>query len=296
VEKALKKQLIFFVAAVICVLVLPMTFLERPYTIYLDCNTVNGDTVERYVSGTAIFSIMPIGFFNPSSGYFGCYVYHYDYWCNQRFYYYVPYVWRVFWLCFGVGTTAAIICIIAIIGILKRKAIRFWILLASITLMVFGGFSLIYSLGLSRFPSVSGPVSMVFSILIILNAKKEQMFVKGSTSKVSDQVSGHLEAKTDKIKEKGVVDASQGEQITYLVGMIKSYKRIELEKASKYLGISPEDLRMMIFKLVGDGRVQGEWKDDNTFEISSNIDDFMSALDVQSRSSGGSEESKDRRT
>jgi len=65
---------------------------------------------------------------------------------------------------------------------------------------------------------------------------------------------------------------------TRLFGMIKVEKQFNLETAQDMLKIPKKEIKELIYDLVGEGKLEGEFQDE-TFLISSDIDDFLSALD-----------------
>ena len=60
--------------------------------------------------------------------------------------------------------------------------------------------------------------------------------------------------------------------------MIKVEKRINLEKAQEYLGVPERETKGFIYDLFGQGKLEGVFQG-NEFIISSNVDDFIKALD-----------------
>ena len=65
---------------------------------------------------------------------------------------------------------------------------------------------------------------------------------------------------------------------TRLFGMTKVEKQINLETVQDMLKIPKSEIKDLIYDLVGEGKLEGEFQDD-VFLISSDIDDFLSALD-----------------
>ena len=65
---------------------------------------------------------------------------------------------------------------------------------------------------------------------------------------------------------------------TRLFGMIKVEKQFNLETAHDMLKIPKSEIKDLIYDLVGEGKLEGEFQDD-IFLISSDIDDFLTALD-----------------
>jgi hypothetical protein len=65
---------------------------------------------------------------------------------------------------------------------------------------------------------------------------------------------------------------------TRLFGMIKVEKQINLEAVQDMLKIPKSEIKDLIYDLVGEGKLEGEFQDE-IFLISSDIDDFLAALD-----------------
>ncbi len=72
----------------------------------------------------------------------------------------------------------------------------------------------------------------------------------------------------------------QFDQKTRLFGMIQTEKKVDLPRASKFVGMSIDEIRGLIYDLVGEGKVQGEFIGD-TFLIKSDIGDFIASLDKE---------------
>jgi len=65
---------------------------------------------------------------------------------------------------------------------------------------------------------------------------------------------------------------------TRLFGMIKVEKQLNLETVQNMLKIPKSEIKDLIYDLVGEGKLEGEFQDE-IFLISSDIDEFLSALD-----------------
>lgn len=65
---------------------------------------------------------------------------------------------------------------------------------------------------------------------------------------------------------------------TRLLGMIKVEKQINLEAAQKMLNVPKSEIKDLIYDLVGEGKLDGEFQGQN-FVIFSDIDVFISILD-----------------
>ncbi len=77
---------------------------------------------------------------------------------------------------------------------------------------------------------------------------------------------------------------------TVLFGMVKAERKIDIKQAAMYLKMKPEDLRVMLYRLVGEGNLSGEFNGD-VFQVNSDADRFISELD-KAFVSWGSEGSK----
>ncbi|TKJ18917.1 MAG: hypothetical protein CEE42_16005 [Promethearchaeota archaeon Loki_b31] len=80
-----------------------------------------------------------------------------------------------------------------------------------------------------------------------------------------------------KTSERKIKEMKEIDKKIRLIGMIKVEKRINLRKAQKYLGVPESEIKGFIYDLVGQGKLEGEFQG-NEFIISSNIDDFIKAL------------------
>ncbi|MHA1518947.1 MAG: hypothetical protein ACTSRK_02075 [Promethearchaeota archaeon] len=67
-------------------------------------------------------------------------------------------------------------------------------------------------------------------------------------------------------------------QKTRLFGMIKTEGKIILERAEEYLGMSMEEIRGLIYDMVGEGKIEGKFQK-NEFIITSGINNFVDLLD-----------------
>ena len=65
---------------------------------------------------------------------------------------------------------------------------------------------------------------------------------------------------------------------TRLFGMIKVEKQLNLKTVQDMLKIPKSEIKDLIYDLVGEGKLEGEFQDE-IFLISSDIDEFLSALD-----------------
>ena len=68
-----------------------------------------------------------------------------------------------------------------------------------------------------------------------------------------------------------------------LFGMIKTRKNINIKQAAEFLKVSPDLIEGLIYDLVGEGKVEGRFKDD-VFIFESDIDQFISILDESYKS------------
>lgn len=81
-----------------------------------------------------------------------------------------------------------------------------------------------------------------------------------------------------KTSERKIKDMKETDKKIRLIGMIKVEKRINLGKAQEHLGVPESEIKGFIYDLVGQGKLEGEFQG-NEFIISSNVDDFIKALD-----------------
>ncbi len=66
-----------------------------------------------------------------------------------------------------------------------------------------------------------------------------------------------------------------------LTALIKDKKEFSISSIARIIAISPEHLKLLIFELSGSEKINGKFLDDDTFQIESSTDDFLSALDSQ---------------
>lgn len=62
---------------------------------------------------------------------------------------------------------------------------------------------------------------------------------------------------------------------------IKKNQQINLKEFSNKFNIKLENLKLMIYELIGDGKIEAESINDKTIKITSNIDEFINILDKQ---------------
>ncbi len=67
-----------------------------------------------------------------------------------------------------------------------------------------------------------------------------------------------------------------------LIGMVKLQRVVDVNEAGRLLHISPGDVRVIIFALAADDKIKGQFEGD-IFRITSDVDDFITALDQQFR-------------
>ena len=76
-----------------------------------------------------------------------------------------------------------------------------------------------------------------------------------------------------------------------LYGMIKLDKKIDLQVASKLFNSPIQDVKGLIYELVGEGKLEGSF-DGNLFMIESDVNDFLLELDSQFKNWSENEETK----
>lgn len=77
-----------------------------------------------------------------------------------------------------------------------------------------------------------------------------------------------------------------------LYGMIKSRKKVDIDAATKILNMSRNDIEVLIYDLVGEGKIEGEFQD-NEFIIKSDVERFIASLDGAFADWGKKTETKD---
>lgn len=93
------------------------------------------------------------------------------------------------------------------------------------------------------------------------------------------------------VQGKSQIDAEKMK--TRLFGMIKTMKKIDLAQAPAMLGIDKQTIQQLLFDLVGEGKIDGEFVDDNVFIIVSGVDVVLTALDSQFAKWGDNEQNKE---
>ncbi len=73
-----------------------------------------------------------------------------------------------------------------------------------------------------------------------------------------------------------------------LLGMIKIQQRVDVNEAAQLLYMTPGDVRVLLFTLAADEKVKGHFSGD-IFLITSDVDDFVAALDQQFKQWGAKE-------
>ena len=66
-------------------------------------------------------------------------------------------------------------------------------------------------------------------------------------------------------------------QVIRLIGMIKAERQINMEFASNILDMPEKDIRLMIYELVGEGKLEGRFQGKD-FMITSEIDPLIISL------------------
>ena len=92
--------------------------------------------------------------------------------------------------------------------------------------------------------------------------------------------------------EREGIASSVDKMKTRLFGMIKSMKKIDIPSASEMLGMKPGVLKNLLFDLIGENKIAGEFTGD-VFTITSEVDTFITALDTEFSTWGAKERSKD---
>ena len=69
------------------------------------------------------------------------------------------------------------------------------------------------------------------------------------------------------------------DQRTRLYGIIKVHNEVDLGNAEDILGVKRKEVEGLIYDLVGEGKVEGEFRG-GKFVITSNVEDFIQALDA----------------
>jgi len=103
-----------------------------------------------------------------------------------------------------------------------------------------------------------------------------------STISQKETIQEELKQKTNNVEIPVLIpsrDKITFDQKTRLFGMIKVEKRIKLTEANQYLGMNKNDIKGLIYDLVGEGKIDGEFQGED-FIISSDVNDFIEALDA----------------
>ena len=129
---------------------------------------------------------------------------------------------------------------------------------------------------------LGGGILFILLILTIINrflqARKHQRVQAEDTLKTMK--------KAEEIKTRGFDEVTKKR----FFGLIRLNGKINFQEASKMMGITPEQVKMLLYELAGDGSVTGKLIDDNNFQISSDINShdyskkFWTKLDIPFRS------------
>ncbi len=66
-----------------------------------------------------------------------------------------------------------------------------------------------------------------------------------------------------------------------IFSMIKAYKKLIFSDIEIVLDIEQEKMLLLIYELIGEGKVEGEFPDEDTFQINSDVDTFIKMLSAQ---------------
>lgn len=168
------------------------------------------------------------------------------------------------WLGFG-GYEGLFLVLLAIIFILYYK-IRFAIIFQVISCCSLF-FNLFYILGTSH------PLSfgIIFLVICLCGFAVNIFFL----FKIRNLEKEHAEQKFQVMLKR---TGGGGNIKNRLFGMIKVEKQLNLKTIQEMLKIPKEDIKALIYELVGEGKLEGEFQDE-VFLISSDIDEFLEALD-----------------
>ncbi len=112
-------------------------------------------------------------------------------------------------------------------------------------------------LGISNYFGIIGIIITVIGLMLTVIQKRKEK-EKSTAVKISQNISE--DAKLE------------------LIGMIRAYKKLSFNEASKTMGISELALKKILYKLVGSGEIAGTM-DEKSFTLESGVDDFIKALD-----------------
>ncbi|MHA1673283.1 MAG: hypothetical protein ACTSYI_06620 [Promethearchaeota archaeon] len=115
---------------------------------------------------------------------------------------------------------------------------------------------------------------MGFGMILSLGANIRSALVMNIPSKLEKLISNMKEKERQKLSS--ISDISNSKTILY--GMIKLDKKIDVNEASKRLNISVIEIKNLIYHLVGEGKMDGEFQGD-LFIFSSDVDVFIENLD-----------------
>ncbi len=124
-------------------------------------------------------------------------------------------------------------------------------------------------------------ITILLILAYIFNKKGKEMEEK------------YLDLQEDEVKtQRGLEKGSK----TILFGMIKAHKSIEISKAAETLNIHPEQIKRLIYEFLGEDKIEGSFIGDDTFQIQSDINEFISVLDSKFEDWRESEQTKNGKT
>jgi hypothetical protein len=112
----------------------------------------------------------------------------------------------------------------------------------------------------------------------LFNQYKDKMQER-KKEKIQQKAGGLFNRKLiqQKLSKEGL--SSDYDPKTRLYGMINAEKKINLESAKRMIGLSEDEIKGLIYDLVGEGKIDGNFEG-NEFIIKSDIEDFIRFLDA----------------
>ena len=126
-----------------------------------------------------------------------------------------------------------------------------------------------YDLGLGFYIGFISWIGLCVLTLIIFRFRKVEVQIKKKKEEFQER---KIKTMTERIG----IDFDKKNR---LFGMINAEKQINIEIAFKDLKIPEDEIKGLIYDLVGEGKIKGEFQGKN-FIITSDIDDFLKALDA----------------
>lgn len=129
-------------------------------------------------------------------------------------------------------------------------------------------------------------LGIIFGIMHINQRRRLDKLMSGETTKTHEESA---------LTESKVIQVTPGNDKlkTRLFGMIKSMKKVDLAQAPAMIGMDRQSLQQLLFDLVGEGKIVGEFVDDDTFIIASSVESFLTELDLAFSSWGKQEKMKE---